>query len=270
MKRAAVLGSPIKHSLSPTIHNAAYQKLGVVASYEAHEIDSANLTSFLTEHLKEQEWNCFSLTMPLKEKICEIAKDLDLVLDSQSLRISSANTLYRQDGRWKGTSTDVTGFSFLLKPYSFDEVTIIGAGGTARAALEALDDKCLVKIVRRDEGREKKIRDAFPYRAITFIDWRDVEKAWSSPLVVLAIPIDAETKLVPSFTPPDVLLDAVYSPWLPPLSKLQIDSGKELISGVELLCAQALDQIRLMTSATFDSHDLFDFLKTTAERALTK
>ena len=270
MKRAAVLGSPIKHSLSPTIHNAAYRKLGIAASYEAQEVDSANLTSFLTKHLKEQEWNGFSLTMPLKEKICEIANDLDLVLDAQSLRISSANTLYREDQGWKGTSTDVTGFSFLLKPYSFDEVTIIGAGGTARAALEALDDKCLVKIVRRDERREKKIRDAFPNRAITFIDWRDVEKAWSSPLVVLAVPIDAERTLVPSFSPPDLLLDAVYSPWVPPLSQLQIDSGKKLISGVELLCAQALDQIRLMTGAIFDSDELFEFLKSSAERALSK
>lgn len=270
MKRAAVLGSPIQHSLSPTIHNAAYQKLGIAASYEAHEVDSAGLSNFLTGNLVQGDWLGFSLTMPLKEKICEIAKNLNLVLDAQSLRISSANTLFREDGRWKGTSTDVTGFSYLLKPYSFEEVTIIGAGGTARAALEALDEKCVVRIVRRDQAREEGIRAAFSNRDISFIDWKDVAEAWTSPLVVLAVPIDAEKNLVSSFTPPEVLLDAVYSPWLPPLSKLQIDSGKKLISGVELLCAQALDQIRLMTSATFDSHELFDFLKTTAERALTK
>jgi len=270
MKRAAVLGSPIKHSLSRLIHNAAYQKLGIAASSEAHEVDSASLSSFLTGNLVQGDWLGFSLTMPLKETICEIAQDLNLVLDAQSLRISSANTLFREDGRWKGTSTDVAGFSYLLKPYSFEDVTIIGAGGTARAALEALDEKCVVRIVRRDQAREEGIRAAFSNRDISFIDWKDVAEAWTSPLVVLAVPIDAENNLVSSFTPPEVLLDAVYAPWLPPLSKLQIDSGKKLISGVELLCAQALDQIRLMTSATFDSHEVFDFLKFTAERALTK
>ena len=270
MKRAAVLGSPIKHSLSPVIHNAAYRKLGIDAMYEANEVDSQSLHSFLTDRLKEIEWFGFSLTMPLKERICDISQSLGISLDDQSSRISSVNTLYRGENGWKGTSTDVSGFTFLLKDYKFSSATIIGAGGTARAAIEALDKECLINVVRRDAKREKEIREAFPDRLISFKQWGDYENLWSDPLVLLAVPIEATSELESSFSAPEVLVDALYSPWMPPLSRLQSRAGRKLISGIDLLCAQALDQIRLMTSVSFDDDELFTFLKSVAEKALPR
>ena len=270
MKRAAVLGSPIKHSLSPTIHNAAYRRLGVDAMYDANEVDSQSLQSFLESKLPKSDWVGFSLTMPLKERICEISEDLGISLDDRSLRISSVNTLYREGNAWKGTSTDVSGFSFLLKDYQFSSATIIGAGGTARAAIEALDQECLINVVRRDVKREREIREAFPDRLISFTNWSELDQSWNRPLVILAVPIEATSELESSFSPPEVLVDALYSPWMPPISRLQSASGMKLLSGIDLLCAQALDQIRLMTSVAFDDLELFSYLKSVAEQALSR
>jgi shikimate dehydrogenase len=269
MKFAAVLGSPIKHSLSPTIHGAAYRKLGFDAVYEACEVDSQGLQEFLSSKLAQSDWIGFSLTMPLKEKICEIAQDLDISLDDQSIRISSANTLYRDGDSWKGTSTDVLGFSFLLENLDIREATIIGAGGTARAAIEALGEDCAIKIVRRDDKRDDAIRRAFPNREISFSPWVDFDNAWSRTLVVVAVPIEATPDLVKTFRPPEILIDALYSPWLPPVSELQSQSGMKLFSGIDLLCAQALGQIRLMTSETFDENEIFSFLKSVALEVVT-
>jgi shikimate dehydrogenase len=268
MKRASVLGSPIKHSLSPMIQNAAYKKLGIDARYEANEVDSQSLDSFLRARLTQNDWCGFSLTMPLKERICDIAQSLEITLDEQSSRISSANTLYRENGSWKGASTDVSGFSFLLKDFPYSSATIIGAGGTARAAIEALDGECSINVVRRNPQRDKEIREAFPERMISFVEWSNRASAWRDTLVILAVPIEAISDLEDSFSPPEILIDALYSPWMPPLSQLQSDSGRKLFSGLELLCAQALGQIRLMTSVSFDEDELFGFLKSVAEDAL--
>lgn len=269
MKNAAVLGSPIQHSLSPLIHAAAYRKLGFEASYVACEVTSDGLRDFLASKLSQSEWIGFSLTMPLKEKVCEIAADLGIVANPQALQISSANTLYREGDQWRATSTDVTGFSFLLGSQEFEGATIFGAGGTARAAIEALDPQIPITIVSRSEKRESEIRIAFPHRNFRFVSWSGAARAWNNQLVVVAVPISAIAELATTFTAPEFLVDVLYSPWIPPLTRMQMEAGKSAVTGIDLLCAQALGQIRLMTGSTFDDHELFEYLKRIAENHLS-
>ena len=73
MKRAAVLGSPISHSLSPLIHNHAYSLLEYPAIYEAIEVKSGELSEFLTRELVKSEVLGLSLTMPLKEELAQLS-----------------------------------------------------------------------------------------------------------------------------------------------------------------------------------------------------
>lgn len=270
MKRAAVLGSPIKHSLSPLIHNAAYRKLGVHAEYEACEVSSDDLSGFLESKMTQNEWMGFSLTMPLKEKVCEIARSFGIELDSQASRINSANTVYREGAHWRATSTDVSGFSFLLRNRKFESATIFGAGGTARAAIEALDTETAITIVLRNARREAEIQSAFPQHKISFMSWKDFQHAWSHQLVIIAVPINAIADLEDSFRAPELLIDVLYSPWIPPISLMQMNSGKKLFTGIDLLCAQALGQIRFMTGTDFDDQELFAHLKYVAEEYLSK
>jgi len=270
MKRAAVLGSPIKHSLSPLIHNAAYRLLGIDAAYDSCEVQVLDLKDFLGDRILDDEWIGFSLTMPLKEKVCEIAESLKIEVDSQASRIRSANTLYRSGNNWKATSSDVSGFSFLLRGEKFDSVTIFGAGGTARAAIEAIDAKIPITVVNRNAKREEELSQAFLDRKISFITWEKSAEAWSNDIAIVAVPINAISDLVESFSAPRLLIDALYSPWIPPLSRKQIEAGKRLMSGIDLLCAQALRQIGFMTGINFDEEELFIHLKKVAEEHLAR
>jgi len=91
MIRAAVLGSPISHSLSPTLHNHAYEILGIPGKYEAIEISEVEFPQFFAEATAldaKVDWRGFSLTMPLKE----IVTDALTQVDPLAKRIASANT----------------------------------------------------------------------------------------------------------------------------------------------------------------------------------
>jgi len=90
--KAAVLGSPISHSLSPLLHNTAYSQLGIQGTYEAIEVNAGGLSKFMDG--QDNSWTGFSLTMPLKEEAIAYA---DLV-DDLAKRINSANTLYKDYG----------------------------------------------------------------------------------------------------------------------------------------------------------------------------
>lgn len=262
MRKAAVLGFPINHSLSPAIHNAAYRNLGFKGSYSAHEVRAEELKPFLAEQISNPEWIGFSLTMPLKEEICRIAKDVDIEVDQRSLRISSANTLHRVGNTWRATSTDVTGFQYLFSQRELGEIALLGAGGTARAAIEALpNDTKEVVVYRRSQERDDALRNAFPERKLQFQNWQDIESAWMFTTVINTVPMSACIEAARSFRSPTLLIDSLYSPWLPPFSQRQSEESGDLITGVDLLCAQALDQIRFMTGENFDNDEMFHFLK---------
>jgi len=134
MIRAAVLGSPISHSLSPQLHKIAYEILGIQADYSRFDVKSGGLPDFLVEH---PELDALSLTMPLKEEALLIADSVSQI----SLQIQSGNTLSKKDGIWNLTSTDVEGFIQALKVNNFSSdgtALIIGSGATARACVAAL------------------------------------------------------------------------------------------------------------------------------------
>ncbi|MGH8876530.1 MAG: shikimate dehydrogenase, partial [Stackebrandtia sp.] len=133
--RAAVVGSPIAHSLSPVIHNAGYAAAGLDDwTYSAHECDRDALASFL-DGLGPQ-WAGLSVTMPLKERALELAGTVDAVARD----VGAANTLVLRDGRRAAHNTDVNGMLAALGEAGrarAGQVAILGAGGTARAALGA-------------------------------------------------------------------------------------------------------------------------------------
>jgi len=156
MIKAAVLGSPISHSLSPLLHSTAYAQMGLSASYEAIEVKADNLALFMSE--RDETWNGFSLTMPLKEEAISYADHVD----DLAKRINSANTLYRKAGQWHATSTDVIGFTNALKMHNVDvkgHVVILGAGATARAAAAACDNSSTqITVINRQECRPCQMR----------------------------------------------------------------------------------------------------------------
>ncbi len=265
---AAVLGSPIMHSLSPAIHTRAYEILGFDGEYVANEVTQEALLHFLTaERLSDKLSLGFSLTMPLKEEICSAKFSSLISIDDRSRTIQSANTLYRDGDRWCGTSTDVSGVEYLLGDHAFSKVSILGSGGTARAVLAARQMRgAEISLYRRSPFRDAFISSAFPQLKIIYHEWADVRGCVDADLLVNTVPSSAVESLNLQGLP--LLLDAIYSPWMPALSRAQSSAQRDLISGIDLLCAQAMFQVTLMTKIGFEYDSMFTELKKVALQKL--
>ena len=153
MSRAAVLGRPVAHSLSPVLHRAAYAALGLTDwTYDALDIGAEDLPVLLAG--LGEEWRGFSVTMPCKQAAVDVAD----VVEPLPRLLHAANTLVRTEAGWRAENTDVGGIGMALQLAGVEEVdaaTIIGAGGTAAAAAVALASLGAehVDVVVRDPAR---------------------------------------------------------------------------------------------------------------------
>jgi len=247
---AAVLGFPIAHSLSPVLHGKAFDVLGIAGRYEAIEVESGGLAEFLKS--RGQSYDYLSLTMPLKEEVLAIANDSNIEIDELSERIQSVNTLVKKGSGWSATSTDGSGFIKALANAGYDHfnsVLILGAGGTARAVAGALDDIAQsVSIMGRSVRRNAGIAACFRKVVPEFISWDDQIDLREFDLVVNTTPSGA-ADLVAENIPSQVeglLFDVLYKPWPTLIARRWSDGGGKVISGVELLLYQGIDQINIV------------------------
>ena len=264
-KRAAVLGSPISHSLSPTIHNAAYLALGIEGKYDAVEVRSGQLNQFMKQVREtEANWIGFSLTMPLKEEIFQVADRVDPL----SKQINSGNTLIPSADGWFATTTDVSGFIWALAANGvndFKRVQIIGAGGTARAAAAAVDAPGrTIQVVNRNPDRESDMRNAVTMASLSFVEWDEVNL--DAELVINTTPTGAADKLEAGS---GILFESLYNPWPTKLAiNWRTKSQNKVIDGLDLLVHQAIEQIHLMTGYVIDRHLMAPILRTAGEAEL--
>ena len=218
-RRCAVLGSPIAHSLSPRLHVAAYQFLGLDWDYGRHDVMETELRGFLDG--LDKTWRGLSLTMPLKEVA------LDCVDDATPMAriVSAVNTILLDDGRRIGDNTDVPGIVAALEERRIgypSRGAVLGGGATARsavAALSALTDH--VEVFVRNPARAERLQQvAADLRVRCEIRaWDERAYGLTAPLVVSTTPpgaTDDLTEMVPEY--PAVLLDVTYSPWPTPLA----------------------------------------------------
>lgn len=248
--KGAVLGSPIAHSLSPILHKKAYELIGLHGSYEAVEVASGALAKFLGE--RGSEFDYLSLTMPLKEEVFEIAQQFDIAIDELAKRIQSVNTLIRENGSWRATSTDGSGFVKALANAGYDHFNsalILGAGGTARALAGSLDQIAdEVAIMGRSQRRNAALASCFSELTPEFIAWDDHLDLQRFNLVVNTTPSGA-ADLLAEGVPSEVhglLFDVLYKPWPTLLGRRWMDAGGKVIGGLELLLYQGIDQINLL------------------------
>ncbi len=259
MIRAAVLGSPISHSLSPVLHKTAYEKLDIIGQYEAVEVKAENLRSFIAG--LDQSWTGFSLTMPLKEEILRIGDEVDQL----ALRIQSANTLIRTAGGWKAITTDVNGFTQSLMAAGVTELTrivILGSGATARAAAAACDRHGRrITVIHRTRAREIAMRKAVERADLEFCEWGsdfgDVD------LLINATPEGAADRYAERLPDPvhGILFESLYSPWPTRLLARWRALHGVAIDGLDLLVHQGIDQVELMTGRSVDRADLAPVLR---------
>ena len=282
MIRAAVLGSPISHSLSPVIHNRAYKELGIDGRFEAIEVKSGELAKFFTRAKNDGYWRGFSLTMPLKEEVIGLADSVD----PAARQIGSANyALFASDSsqKFSVSSTDTYGFSWVIKKakaigkkISIDsKVSVIGAGATARTAIYALDGLVAeIEVISRSAHRESALQNCVKKTSLSIKPWSELANAFSCGLIINTTPQETTDELVAAmkFAPAraGVLIDAIYAP-APRATLAQWRTFHlPVIDGVDLLIAQALPQISGMTGKDFDLNQMYDTLRREVDLHLAK
>jgi shikimate dehydrogenase len=250
-RRAAVLGSPIAHSLSPVLHTAAYAALGLDDwTYTAIECDEAGLPGLIASC--DAKWAGLSLTMPLKRAVLPL---LDWT-EPLAVEVGGANTVVFADGQRHGYNTDVPGMVAALAEAGVTSppgATILGAGATACAALATLRATGLTAgvVQVRDRARAGDLLAA-ARRLSMAVELRPFgTEVRDGDLLISTVPAGAadfyaERAIAPRARPCAVL-DVVYSPWPTPLAQAATQSGVTVISGFDLLLHQAARQVELMT-----------------------
>jgi shikimate dehydrogenase len=249
VRRCAVIGSPVDHSLSPALHSAAYTYLGLDWTYDRYEVTEADLVAFLDG--LDGRWRGLSVTMPLKEAALRCVDDVA----PMAATVSAVNTiLFDEEGRRFGDNTDVPGMVAALEERWDGRPAygaVIGGGATARSALgalSALTDRVEV-FVRTPQRAERLMQAATDLHLTCRVrDWAEREDALTAPVVISATPAGATDDLATRLqSSPGVLFDVVYSPWPTPLASAWADSGGTVVSGFDLLVHQAVLQVAAMT-----------------------
>ncbi|MFF0485975.1 shikimate dehydrogenase [Streptomyces sp. NPDC004435] len=249
--RAAVLGSPIAHSLSPVLHRAAYAELGLDDwSYDRFEIDEAALPGFVGE--LDGSWAGLSLTMPLKRAVIPLLDEVS----GTAAAVEAVNTVVlREDGSRFGDNTDIPGMIAALSERGIEKVesaAILGAGATASSALAALARICAGPVTAyvRSEARAREMRgwgDRLGVDVRT-ADWDDAAEAFAAPLVIATTPAGTTDTLAAAVPDrPGTLFDVLYDPWPTALAAAWSDHGGKVLGGLDLLVHQAVLQVEQMT-----------------------
>jgi shikimate dehydrogenase len=248
-KRAAVLGHPIGHSLSPALHRAGYQELGLDFDYQAIDVTEQELPEFMAS--LDESWVGLSLTMPLKERITEIIPSTDELVTLTN----SANTVHFSTDRSMSLSnTDVYGIGRAIMETlgieHFERILIIGSGATARSAAVAAKElgATVVDIQARNISTREQVQQVVITLGMESVSADiDLEIVGDYDLVICTLPsnsLDHDQVYIAQGIG-TALLDVAYSPW-PSLLATRWPNGA-IVSGKEMLLWQATKQFEIFT-----------------------
>jgi shikimate dehydrogenase len=250
-KEFEVWGSPVEHSLSPALHSAAYAVLGLPWSYRYREV---------TQELITPAWAGvgaqlagISLTMPLKERVLDLVAPRDSIVDV----VHAANTVYRSGNTMVLSNTDPFGVDRALDKFGVvaEHAWVLGAGATARSVGYALGRRGTTDITLFVRDTERAERTAFHLRncglSIQVQHFSELDRAMPPQLVASTLPGDvADLPEIPSVAVDSAaLFDVAYSPWPSRYAQAWAASSQPVVSGLWMLCFQALAQIRLFVNS---------------------
>lgn len=246
-----LIGYPVKHSLSPIMHNAAFAALGLDAEYKLFEVKPDELKDFFAG-LDKNNISGLNVTIPYKEKVLEFVK-----VDQESFylrQIKAINTIVKKDGIWKGFNTDIPGFSRgLLENIDprAKKTAVLGAGGAARAVVYALAGSHAREILIYDIDQAKAgnvvemILSLFPgfnIKAVGTVQELDIKY---KDILINATPIgmkkDDPCLIEENMLHKDLFVyDLIYNPAETALLKLAKKTGAKCSNGLRMLLYQAV------------------------------
>lgn len=271
---AAVVANPIKHSISPFIHNSAFEATNTNGVYLAWEVDATELAETVANIRRYQMFG-INLSMPYKEQVIPYLDQLS----AEACLIGAVNTVVNREGTLIGYNTDGKGFFKSLPSFKISrkKMVLLGAGGAAKAILAQaiLDGVSQISVFVRSSSMEKtrpyleKIQNATGFRVDLFAleDVQDLQDSITkADLLVNAtsVGMDGTSQPIPtSIVLPEKLMvaDVIYQPFETPFLKWARNQGNQSINGLGMLLYQAAEAFELWTGKEMPTDQIWELLK---------
>jgi 3-dehydroquinate dehydratase / shikimate dehydrogenase len=245
-KLYGVIADPVRHSISPAVHNRAFQSKRMDAVYLPFLVHPQHLRDYFSL-AEKMGISGFSVTIPHKQKIMRY---LD-VIDPLARRIGAVNTVWRKAGKWRGSNTDAEGVTAPLAKklrLSKSSVLLVGNGGAARGAAYALVDAgAKLFIVGRNPDRVRALAKMCGAEPLM----RDQLNGRQFDAVVHATPLGMYPNVNECFfrdeIPGELVFDMVYNPLETTLIRHAREQGKAVIPGIQMFLEQAAHQFEIWT-----------------------
>lgn len=261
MKKFAVIGHPIGHSLSPVMHNTAFQILDMDSRYEALDISPAQLQQAFAD-FRESEWGGLNITTPHKESAIPFVD----TIDPDAKKIGAINTVVKHNNALKGYNTDIIGIEQSLRPYQKsiegEQCTLLGSGGVARAISYVLTQKIKpqsITIAAQFPEQARALVESLGNSEVNVTIVPYSENAIVSAVNNCILVINATTVgMYPHIddcplpdhcrlTEHQIVFDVIYRPLKTRLLKMAQSSGAKIIDGLEMFIQQGAAAFQLWT-----------------------
>ncbi len=275
-KIVGVIGHPIKHTLSPIMHNYAYKNLNLDYVYLPFDISSIGLHDSL-KGMVALGIRGFNVTIPHKERIIEYMEELS---DSAKI-VGAVNTVVNDNGKLIGYNTDVNGIIKTLEEFKKNirgkTVSVLGAGGAARSVIYTLINHFKVKkinIINRTVEKAESLKDYFSSKMLfekiktyELIPPDVTEILAKSKLIINASSIgmspdsdDSPTTILESFNKNQIVFDIVYNPQKTKFLALAEEQGALTINGLKMFVEQGAKSFELWTNEMMPTNQILELL----------
>ena len=282
MKRFALIGEPLGHSLSPALHKAIYRQLEIDdASYRTVELPEQRLKSFFTG-FRVGGFDGINITVPHKHTVLNMIDEID----PRAKSLDAINCIHRIGNKLIGHNTDVLGFEYSLEQNDVkvegNEFVILGAGGSAQAVGQVLAEGEAKRIsifnrtVENAEALKLTIESTNPAAKVVIVDEEQLisrSKQIDCVINTTTVGMHPNTKESPInediFTTNTLAFDLIYNPVQSKFLKSAENMGASTINGMQMLVAQAVYSVEIWMGGNIVAHVDMNALIRDMEKSIT-
>jgi len=281
LKRFALLGEPLGHSLSPTLHKAIYRQLEIDdASYRAIELPQERLKSFFSG-FRVGGFDGVNVTIPHKADVISLLDEVD----SKAKVLNAVNCVNRTGNKLTGYNTDILGFAYSLRQNDVEvegqNFLVVGAGGSAQAvgAVLAEGEAKSVQIINRTPERAEQLRDTIhainqSVDVTILADAADDSVAQQAQCIINTTSLGMSPDVGDSplakgfFDDTKTVVDLIYNPQQTEFLKLAEKQGARTVNGIQMLVAQAVYSVEIWMGGNIVAHVDMNALVRDLEKAI--
>ncbi len=259
-----IIGTPIKHSISPQMHSFIANKCDIDMSYDAFDVVPEELHKTF-EKFKQQKASGFNITAPHK---IEIMNDLDEIRDD-AIRMNSVNTIIERGGKWYGYNTDGDGFcrSLIIEGCEIKDknILVLGAGGSARSICYKLAEYGAksISMAARTKGKIHIIGEMVKnYSETLFFDEVDMSKRFDIIINTTPLGMHPHTDKNPCdfmeiVDENTVCCDIIYNPAKTVFLKEAEKRGAKIINGLGMLILQGILAFEIFNDVKLNQEEIY-------------